>query len=191
MVPAGTRFKRIIWRHFTDPLGCGRSPSRFSDPRTSLPEADRYGVVYLGSSTSVCFLEAIQRDRAVGSFAGFAIGLGELRERVIATIDAARDLAVLDLTGDGLVLAGVPTDAVRASDQGIGQAWSLAIHEHPARLDGILYPSRLNGESNLAVFDRAVGDGLVAMDTRPLLQDTDMIGVLDRFRVTVVPDRLR
>lgn len=51
---------------------------------------------------------------------------------------------------------GVPSDAVRAADQALGQQWRLAFWSHEAQPDGILYPSRLNNEPNIAVFDRAL-----------------------------------
>ncbi|WP_372425687.1 RES family NAD+ phosphorylase [Salinarimonas chemoclinalis] len=184
-VRAGSRWKRISWRAFTDPLGFGHAPSRFGDPRTDRPEAERYAVVYLGTSTSVCFLEAVLRDRAVGTFDGFALGMTELADRTIATIEVRRDLNVLDLTGDGIIRAGIPTDAVRASDQTLGRAWALAIHEHAAKADGILYDSRLNGERNLAVFQRSIESGLAVVERRPLLDDPEMIMVLDRFAVAI------
>lgn len=40
--------------------------------------------------------------------------------------------------------------------QSLGRAWSLAFHEHRSVPDGIIYPSRLNGHTNLAIFDRAI-----------------------------------
>ena len=56
----------MVASHFgalSDPLGYGKTPSRFSDPRVALPEEERFGVFYLGASIRVCFLETILRDR--------------------------------------------------------------------------------------------------------------------------------
>ena len=47
----------------TDPLGFGHAPGRFSDPRIGEQGARPYGVVYLGRTLKVCFLEAIVRGR--------------------------------------------------------------------------------------------------------------------------------
>ncbi|MES0214072.1 RES domain-containing protein [Mesorhizobium sp. C280B] len=41
------------------------SPSRFSDPRRRV-DANRFGVLYLGDSLKVCFLETVLRDRRAG-----------------------------------------------------------------------------------------------------------------------------
>ncbi|MFN5714722.1 MAG: RES domain-containing protein, partial [Bradyrhizobium sp.] len=61
-------WRRLYQTRFRDPLGYGFGPSRFSDPETGLVPPERFGVVYLGSSVKVCFVEAILRDRGrVGS----------------------------------------------------------------------------------------------------------------------------
>ena len=57
-VPAGQTFDRIYLGHYPDPLGFGKTPSRFSDPRRRLA-SNRFGVLYLGDTVKVCFLEAV------------------------------------------------------------------------------------------------------------------------------------
>lgn len=44
----------------------------------------------------------------------------------------------------------------RGSKQSLARRWSLAIYTHPEQPDGLIYPSRLNGEMNLAIYDRAI-----------------------------------
>jgi hypothetical protein len=61
-IKTGTKWFRLYSSRYPDPLGFGFSPSRFSDPRVALPEKDRFGVIYFGSSLKVCFLERILRD---------------------------------------------------------------------------------------------------------------------------------
>jgi hypothetical protein len=56
-VPVGQRFGRIYLGRYPDPLSFGKSPSRFSDPRRRAA-ANRLGVLYLGDTVKVCFLEA-------------------------------------------------------------------------------------------------------------------------------------
>lgn len=65
IVPAGRQFGRIYGSAFPDPLGYGKTPSRFSDPRRR-DAAKRFGVLYLGDTLKVCFLEAVLRDRRDG-----------------------------------------------------------------------------------------------------------------------------
>ena len=140
-----------------DPLGFGRAPSRFSDPHIGDPAAKPYGVIYLGRTLKVCFLEAIVRDRGDARLGPLPAEVAELERTVCAEIVPRTDLRLVDLRADGPVKMGVPTDAVRATDPSLGQAWALAIHEHGSAPDGIIYPSRFDGETNVALFDRALG----------------------------------
>ncbi|MCK3803846.1 RES domain-containing protein [Sinorhizobium meliloti] len=70
---------------FPDPLGYGKTPSRFSDPRRRDP-ARRFGVVYLGDTLKVCFLEAVLRE--------------EIYARRYAEIETIADLRLVDLRED-------------------------------------------------------------------------------------------
>lgn len=154
-IPAGRTFGRIYHQRFPDPLGFGKSRSRFSDPRRRI-DANRFGVLYLGSSLKVCFLEAVLRDDRDGVVGDFPMDEAELDSRRYAQVGTNAELALLDLTGDGPVRMGVPSDVLRSSRQALARRWSIAFHDHPAHLDGIYYPSRLNGEVNLAIYGRAV-----------------------------------
>jgi hypothetical protein len=60
-IAVGERFGRLYLNRYPDPLGFGKTPSRFSDPRRRI-ERHRFGVLYLGGSLKVCFLEALLRD---------------------------------------------------------------------------------------------------------------------------------
>src|ERR1700738_2075176 len=53
-VAADQRFGRLYLSRYTDPLGFGKTPSRFSDPRRRI-ERNRFAVLYLGESLKVCF----------------------------------------------------------------------------------------------------------------------------------------
>jgi hypothetical protein len=154
-VPVGAKFGRIHRKALPDPLGFGKNPSRFSDPRQRT-EANRFGVLYLGSSLKVCFLETMLRDDRDGIVGQIAIAESELDDRRYAEIRVGQALRLLDLTGDGPVRMGIPSDVARGRRQALARKWSVAFHEHPAQVDGIAYPSRLNGEINLAIYDRAV-----------------------------------
>lgn len=152
--PART-WLRIYPRRYADPLGFGKDGSRFSDPRL-LPPEDRYGVIYLGSSLKVCVLEALVRDRGDARLGDLILAREELEGLACAEIELSDHLLLTDLSGDGMVAMGIPTDAVRASDQSLGRAWGLALRNNAAQPDGLLYPSRLNGELNVAMFDHAL-----------------------------------
>ena len=185
-IKTGTKWFRLYSSRYPDPLGFGFSPSRFSDPRVALPEKDRFGVIYFGSSLKVCFLERILRDLRNGRVGDVPIPYAELEQLMCAEIVTARPLNLVDLRGDKLVKMGVPTDAVRASSHRLGQKWSLAFWLHKQRPNGILYPSRLNEEICLALYDVALPSVRVST-TRPFLEyRTEVAGLIREFKLAIV-----
>lgn len=180
-VDTGSLFGRIYLSRYPDPLGCGKSLSRFSDPRRRIPE-NRFGVLYLGSTLKVCFVEAVLRDQGDGRIGDLLLEERGLAVRNYATIAITAPLSLVDLRGDGPLRMGIPSDVVRGAKQSLARRWSLAFHEHHAPPDGILYPSRLNGEINLAIYDRAIGK-LGTSASGPLLMERDLTGALRDLRI--------
>ena len=78
------------------PLGWGPGLNRFSDPTGKL-----FGVVYLGSSLKVCFVETILRNRVDGLLEALPIARSELDLWVAAEIRVRKLLTLVDLRGDG------------------------------------------------------------------------------------------
>jgi hypothetical protein len=183
-IPPGTIFGRIYHERFLDPLGFGKGRSRFSDPRRRIA-VNRFGVLYLGSSLRVCFLEAVLRDERDGVVGDFPMPESELHTRRYAEIRVRSALRVLDLRGDGPVRMGIPSDVVRSSRQSLARSWSVAFHEHPEGIDGIIYPSRLNNATNLAVYDRAIGK-LEAHRIHALMNAPGLADVLDDLLVSLM-----
>jgi hypothetical protein len=184
-VDPGQRFGRIYLGCFPDPLGYGKSPSRFSDPRRRVA-ASRFGVLYLGETLKVCFLEAVLRDQRDGVVGNLPMGEDEFDVRRYAEIEVAAPLTVVDLRADSAIRMGVPTDVHRARNQTLARHWSTAFYDHPAGPDGIIYPSRLNGHTNIAVYDRAVPKLRVAR-VRALLAAPGLASVLDELDVAIAP----
>jgi len=185
--PASRRFGRVYLGRYPDPLGFGKTPSRFSDPRRRIA-ANRFGVLYLGETLKVCFLEAVLRDQRDGAIGDLPMEEAELHARHYAEIEVATPLRMVDLRDDGAIVMGVPTDVAKASSQKLARAWSVAFHEHPEKPDGIIYPSRLNGHTNLAVFDRAIVN-LLAVRQMKLAAAPGLATVLNDLKVSIVgPD---
>jgi len=178
---AGERYGRIVMARFPDPLGYGKSGSRFSDPRRRKDE-NRFGVIYLGETLTVCFLEAVLRDQRDGVVGEFAMEEIELEQRRYAEIELATPLRLVDLRGNSAIAMGVPSDAHRGTSHTLGRAWSVAFHEHPQAPDGIIYPSRLNGQVNLAVYGRAAGK-LRPVRLRRLIDVAELAPVLGDLQV--------
>ena len=151
-IGAGEIWRRLYESRFPNPLGWGHRTSRFSDPT-----GRGFGIVYLGSIAKVAFVETILRDRADGRGADCMVAMAEIERRSLASIQTNAALRLVDLTGDGPLRMGVPSDVAGARDQTLAQVWSAAFHAHPEQPDGVYYPSRLNEEGCLALYDRAVG----------------------------------
>jgi hypothetical protein len=157
-IAAGARhWGRIYPSRYPDPLGIGKTPSRFSDPRVELVAERRFGVLYASSTFEGCVFETFLRRRDLEP-AQLVFGLGELKQRLHAEVVVEADLKLVDLTRRGPIKMGVPSDVAHHSNHKLAQQWALAFHEHAQEVDGIYYVSLLHtGMFNLAIFDRAVG----------------------------------
>lgn len=183
-IPSGRCFGRVYASVFPDPLGFGKTPSRFSDPRRR-DAAKRFGVLYLGETLKVCFLEAVLRDRRDGLFGDLPINEKELYARRYAKVQTIADLSLVDLRDDHAIRMGVPTDVAKSSRQNLARSWALAFHEHQSLPDGIIYPSRLNGHTNVAVYGRAVSK-LAPVRVMPLIGAPGLAAVINDLRVSLV-----
>jgi RES domain len=180
----GQRFGRIYHERYPEPLGFGKTKSRFSDPRHRL-EGERFGVLYLGSTLKGCFVEAILRDRRNGAVGDYPIEEAELLQRRYGEIVVTASLSVIDLRGDGRIRMGIPSDVVASTRQALARAWSVAFYDHPAAPDGIIYSSRLNEQTNLAVYDRAIAK-LSTERSLSLMRAPGFAGVLSTLNVAVI-----
>jgi hypothetical protein len=132
-----------------------------------------------------CFLETVIRDKADGRLAALPIELAELDDWRYAIAAPTRVLRLVDLQGEGAIRIGMPSDALRARDQTLGRIWSAAIWEHDAEPDGLLYPSRLNGETNMVLYDRAM-PAIRKTDEGRLLELPEMPGIIDALDLAIV-----
>lgn len=184
-VGPGDTFGRIYLAGHAAPLGYGKTRSRFSDPRRRVP-SNRFGILYLGQTLKVCFLEAVLRDQRNGLVGDYLISENELHTRRYVLIEPATPLDLVDLRGDGCVRMGIPSDVPRRANQALAQRWSLAFYQHPSEPDGIIYPSRLNEDTNLAIYDRAITKLRVVSNTA-LIRAPGVADVLDDLRVAIAP----
>jgi hypothetical protein len=160
------------------------TPSRFSGPRRR-DAAKRFGVLYLGETLKVCFLEAVLRDRRGGLIGDLAIEEREIYARRYAEIETIAELSLVDLRDDHAIRMGVPTDVAKSSRQSLARSWALAFHEHQSLPDGIIYPSRLNGHTTIAIFGRAVSK-LAPARVMPLIGAPGLAAVINDLRVSLV-----
>jgi hypothetical protein len=94
-IKTGARFSDSTHRATLIRWEFGFAPSRFSDPRVALPENDRFGIIYFGSSLKVCFLERVLRDLRNGQLGDVPMPYAELEELTCAEVTIVRPLNVV------------------------------------------------------------------------------------------------
>jgi hypothetical protein len=182
-VPAGSVWHHIFQERFPDPLGFGFGASRFSDPRKSA--RPRFGTYYVAGRFETAFLETIIRDRRNGNPGPLVMSAADLDDYVHVPVIIDQRLSMVDLRGGNAIALGLPTNTIRAAAHRRGQSASLAIYRRAENFDGIWYPSRLDGEENLAIYDRAVPK-LSAGPRRKLGACLELAPILDIYRIALV-----
>lgn len=135
-----------------DPLECGRWDS----------PTDAFGVCYLAETARLAFAETLLRDLDRDD-----VTTHELALRSLASVAVLRELRLLRLHG-GHARALRASGVVQAP-YATTQAWSQAIHDHLAEVDGVYYRSRLDDDAfAIALYARAAG-AVQAKDSTELL----------------------
>ena len=187
----GARLFRAFQTRHPDPLGYFPVRNRFSDPRIQPDPKDNssdvFATVFFGASVETCVLETIIRDTGVGT-SGTVIPISKsyMQSWSVADVSCISALRLLDLRAGGCLQYKIPTDAIRAKSHLLGQLWAHAVHEHPALPDGIMFSSRLNEQTNVAVFDRAMPK-MNAISHQPLFDyRSELADILTKYQVGFV-----
>lgn len=179
-VPAATSLYRIHWSHL-EPLYFGRSTDPGERNRWDAPDA-RYGVCYLGETSTVAFAETYLRERVR------LIEENQLAPKSLAALRTDRDLRLVQMHGAGLTKLGADASVV-AGPYPLCQKWSAALHQHPGTPDGIRYRARHDDDGfAIALFDRAA-DALVEVTRYPLVaaeSAQDLASWLDRYGLGLI-----
>jgi RES domain len=160
---------------FFGPLPGTPPKNRFDAPDGS------FRVCYVGASEEASFVEAFLRDRFDGLF--YEV---DLEPRAISQLENKEALRLVQLHSEGLYKIGA-TAAVASGRHDLSRAWSLALHNHPERPDGISYRAR-HDDSVIcaAVYERARAK-LLTRSTEPILQDLGRLRRLSqRYGVAIV-----
>ncbi|WP_437406260.1 RES family NAD+ phosphorylase [Sinorhizobium meliloti] len=183
-IPAGRRFGRIYASVFPGPLGYRKTPSGSVIPAGVTREGGLASSIWATHSRSASWKRSCVTRRD-GLVCDLPIEEKEICTRRYAEIETIAGLRLVDLREDHAIRMGVPTDVAKSSRQTLARAWSLAFHEHRSVPDGIIYPSRLNGHTNLAIFDRAISK-LSAVRVVPLIGAPGLVTVINDLRVSLV-----
>jgi hypothetical protein len=143
----GTLVHRFFEQRY-DTLFFDRSAAgRFNAPDGS------YGVLYVARTASGAFAETFLRQpgRTV-------LPADLLARKAYVCLRLERPLKLVRLTGPGLALLGATAEVPHAGlPYSAPQAWSKALKDHPARVDGIAYTARHNDqELCYALFEGAL-----------------------------------
>jgi hypothetical protein len=124
--------------------------NRFDDPQTA------FGVLYIGEDVYCAFIETFGDFRGV--IGQVTLAVEDLTSGNISQITAARAVRLVDLRGPTLARLGADA-RLWTADYWVSQQWSRALHDHPSKPDGSLYPARHDPDRvSLALFeDRVAG----------------------------------
>jgi hypothetical protein len=129
--------------------------NRFDDPRRHLPASKRFGACYFGGTFDCAIGETLLHDAILDPDGNFTLPKDSFERYVIRFKDSAKPLAIANITGPFLRRLGGDNMISAAMDYALTQAWSLAIYNHPAKVDGFRYVSRhINTDMAIVLFDR-------------------------------------
>jgi hypothetical protein len=140
----------------------GRSGgNRFDDP------ARAYGTCYAGFSLATAVAESLLHD-LMPRRGHYLIAAEDIGRRFVHTFSGA-PLRLANLTGASLNRLGGHGELSGTPSYELPQAWSSAIFEHPAAVDGFIYMSRLlNTEKAVTLFNRGNAIAMKAVSPTPL-----------------------
>ena len=152
-----------ISRHLTGEPYFGRSGGNRFDSNTR-----EYGTCYLGCSLTTALAESVLHDLTpLGGY--YAVSAEDLIACYVHKFFGP-PLRLANLTGVYLNRLGAHGELCGTPSYEIPQAWSQAIHSHPAAVDGFLYMSRLvNTERAIVLFDRGNATSMNPSGPIPLL----------------------
>ena len=112
------------------------------------------GVLYAAPGLDGAFVETFMQELGRTS-----VSLKELAERPIALIRLKRPLRFIDLCAKGGQMRLGLDGRICTGSYTVAQAWSDALRKHPAKPDGILFPSRHElSLPSCAIFETAKGE---------------------------------
>lgn len=144
-LPAGALLHRFHTAAH-DPVFFDRSlAGRFNAPDGS------YGVLYAAASLTGAFAETFLREPG-----RTLLPADLLARKAYVRLRVLRALTLIRLGGPGLARLGATAEIVHGGlPYGTAQAWSAALHGHPAKPDGVAYTARHDDEALcFALFDR-------------------------------------
>ena len=158
--------------------------NRFDSPDKS------YEVLYAGLDAFCAFVETF------ASAAGTRIvTTTALKEHGLTEFKARRPLRLIDLTQSGALVRIGADGNLFTGDHETPQLWSRALHDHPLKADGLLYPSRLDPVRHAAVL---FGDRVPRSMTElyreswyaPGAQRQKLVEIIEHYQLELIESRV-
>jgi RES domain len=128
------------FRHF------GPVPTMRFDPHSLPAREQSRGIVYAALGVYTCFAEVFQETRTIERYRGGPCLVG---------LELARSVSLLDLTGTWPTRAGASM-ALSSGRRDRARAWSARIYEDYPEVEGLYYPSSMDGnQPAVALYERA------------------------------------
>ena len=164
--------------HAATPLGAGFGVTRFASP------SNAFKVIYLGQDLTTSVAETLVRDRFQGKATRKLLDV-EAETWGATEVSASAPLTLIDLRSTGLMRLGVSTEAARGKAQGQGRKLSKAVYNQ-TDAHGLIYTSRLTGNTCICVYDRALLGGLAASPVIEVTRLASFADALQALNVTLI-----
>jgi hypothetical protein len=158
----------------------GRLDYRFDDP------AGRHGVLYCSTSPEGAFVETLLKASKARAFVDSA----RVADCSIAQLTTRRRLRVVNLADNHLARLGCDSRLFSDTAYEVAQAWSAALHDHPAAPDGLFFNARHDPSTrSLALFEDRVTRALVVRRSIELMDPsyaTTLDEILERYGAALI-----
>jgi hypothetical protein len=149
---SATDLYRVSRHRSGEPYFGKTANNRFDD--RSYPKKNRFGTCYLGLDLETAIAETVLHDEMPVKGV-FPIAFTEINSRYLVRFKRGK-LVLANLTGIPLKILGGDGSLSTITPYDLPQLWAMAVHRHPACVDGIFYMSRhLNDRPAVVVFERA------------------------------------
>lgn len=174
------RLYRISRHSSGEPFFGRAAANRFDDPTS--PKSKRFGTCYCGFDMETALAETVLHDEMPANGA-FSIDFTSFSTRHLVRFKGER-LNVANMTGIPLKTLAGSGELSTIVPYDIPQAWSKALHSHPAQVDGIYYMSRhLNDRPAVVIFDRAAHK-ITNTTYTPILKAKGMMEAVTNLRIS-------
>jgi hypothetical protein len=163
------------------PLGVGYGATRFASPSRA------FKIIYLGQNLTTGLAETIVRDRFQGR-ARRRLMQDEVDQWGATVVNSRAPLTLIDLRTTGLIRLGVSTEAARGKAQAQGRRLSQAIYDQ-TDADGLIYLSRLTGQTCVCVYERALPGPLIATAVVKVMRLAGFVSALRHLNVVLIASR--